>query len=273
MFKFILKLFIIQSVLYSINSYARCSLKVACTYDCGGIFAFRLKTTALMRGIKLKLNVLQPKDFEVSSLQGYDAFIIPGGADIDPDYYTQNLSSSWQSYYRAHRNLVEFTEEGKFRDPLEMKFLENYFSAEELKEKPLLGVCRGMQLMSASQGLPLYLDIKTELGIKNRRHLFDYIYPVNDSLMDELFYKNIYGYELHHQGIRVDYYDHYSSQFPQLKITAYSNKNLIAEAIEFNNRPALGVQFHPEFSSPYVKKKVFGWLLDTACKNKEGKQE
>lgn len=51
-------------------------------------------------------------------------------------------------------------------------------------------------------------------------------------------------------------------------MSAYSNKGLIAEAIEYVDRTALGVQYHPELSFSTAAFPVFKWFLTKACEYK-----
>src|SRR5690606_20451506 len=136
-------------------------------------------------------------------------------------------------------HLVKFTEEGRKRDPFEYSLVKLYSDDETYKDLPMLGICRGLQMMSVAQGIPLYLDIKTELGIKNRKNLFDRIMLTQEdsTVMNSIYRKNVKGLKLHHQGIRVSYYQENQSNFPNTKVTAYSNNGKIAEAIEYTHRP------------------------------------
>jgi GxxExxY protein len=99
----------------------------------------------------------------------------------------------------------------------------------------MLGICRGMQMMSVAQGLPLYLDIATELGIPNRQYKLDQIdITESPSLMSSLYGDNKFrAVELHHQGIRVDYYEANKQSYPQVSVSSYSNNGMIAESIEY----------------------------------------
>ena len=152
--------------------------------------------------------------------------------------------------------------------------MKNYFKDDDNKTLPLLGICRGMQMLAVSQGIPLYVDIKAELGIKNRRYLFDRVYIEDkDSLLKSILrFKSFLGYKFHHQGVRVDYFNRYKSErWPDIDITSYSNNNTIAESLEFKGRPILGTQFHPEIDFWSERKRIFSWLLNESCENKNKK--
>ena len=122
-------------------------------------------------------------------------------------------------------------------------------------------------MLTATQGIPLYIDIKEELGFKNRRYTLDKVKIIKkDSLIRSLQKrKSFRAVENHHQGLRVDYYQKNINKWPHLEVTAYSNRGRIAEVLEFLNRPVLGVQFHPEYTFGKTRRTTFSWLLNRAC--------
>lgn len=227
--------------------------------------------TAWGMGYSVKFKNLQQQSNLKEGLNLVDGVLMPGGADIDPKYYMDDITPELRDYTEKNLALVDFTKEGEKRDPFEYQLVKTYSEDEEYKDLPLLGICRGLQMMSVAHGIPLYLDIKTELGIKNRRNLFDRIFidEKDNSLIHDLYSrKSIKGFKFHHQGIRVPYYEKHSDQYPNIKVTAYSHDKKIAEAIEFSHRPALGVQYHPEKSFSGTSVPVFRWFLNKACEYK-----
>lgn len=250
-------------------------IKIGCSSDCDFFYRFRILTTAWTLGYKAEIrHLIGQTDLKQSMLE-MDALLIPGGADIDPKYYLDNVTPELREYTRKNIKLVNFSKEGERRDPFEFAMVKTYLEDESFKDRPLLGICRGMQMMSVAQGIPLYLDIKTELGIKNRKNLFDRVYiSEKNSLMDELYLNDsIKGFKAHHQGIRVPYYLEHAQNFSNTTVTAYSNNRKIAEAIEYTHRPALGVQYHPEKSFTGTSAPVFRWFLTKACEFKNSRKE
>lgn len=244
------------------------SLTIGCATKCDGFFHYALKRVGNLHGVKVKVLDVS-KEGPIVDWKKYDGVIYPGGADIDPEYYLGSIEPVLQEYTRSLSHLVNFSEEGKRRDPIEYKLLQDYFSSQFTTDMPILGVCRGMQMLAVSQGIPLYLDIKTELGIRNRRYLYDRIYNESgDSLMNELFSSSFKAFKRHHQGIRVPYFKENSSRWPHIKITSYSNRGQIAESLEFSNRPILGVQFHPENDFGFERYRIFTWLIKKALNRK-----
>lgn len=245
------------------------SVTIGCATKCDYFFHLALKKVGRLKGVNIKVVDIS-EDGPLTDWSKYDGIILPGGADIDPEYYLPLVDSELQEHTRSLDYLVNYSEEGRRRDPIEFNLLKEYFSNSQTRSMPVLGVCRGMQMLAVSQGVPLYVDIKKELGIRNRRYLYDRIQlEPGETLMNELFKKTFKGFERHHQGIRVSYFKKNISQWPHLKITAYSNKGLIAESLEFENRPVIGVQFHPENDFGFERNRIFGWLIDKARVHKK----
>ena len=228
------------------------SLIIGHTFDLNWWMRTRLQTSAFVLDYSIDFLDLRTLDNIQDALLKVDAVVVPGGADIHPKLYSaENLS------YIA-------SPEGEKRDEFELKTFQAYQSDERFSNLPLLGICRGMQMMAVAQGAPMIQDLKKELGIKNRNYRFDRV-QISDqkSVMSELFPEgSALGFKIHHQNPKGSSLEAMSDK---LKVTAYSWDKRIVEAIELLDRPALGIQFHPEQSLPSVKHSIFRWLLDGAC--------
>jgi putative glutamine amidotransferase len=248
-------------------------IQIGCSSNCDFFYRFRVTMTAWMMGYKTSFTDLSRKTDMKKAMSEVDAILIPGGADIDPKYYLEEVSPELRDYTKKNLHLVKYSDEGKERDPYEYNLIKTYSEDETFKDLPMLGICRGLQIMSVAQGIPLYLDIKTELGIKNRERKFDRIRPTDDSLISSIYRpESFLGFKLHHQGLRVPYYEENHAKYPRTRVTAYSNDRKIAEAIEYTHRPALGVQYHPEKSFSATSVPVFKWFLNKACEYKTSKE-
>lgn len=247
------------------------TLIFACTHECHlhkrPIYRYARKLGYKARIIKIR----KPRTAE--ELKQFDGVLIPGGVDINPKYYIEAVESELQEKIRSLDHLVNYTKEGVWRDKLEYGLLKTYFSSPSILETlPVLGICRGMQMITVSQGIPLYVDIKTELQIPNRRFRWDRVTASpGSSLMSELFPNAFWAFQIHHQGLRLDYFNQHRERWPQLEVTALSNGGKIAEAIEFKDRPVFGVQFHPELDFGSERRKIFTWFVEKAIEHHEAR--
>lgn len=249
------------------------TLTIGCSTDCGWSVKNALRTYASKLGYKLNL-VNMAKSKISNDYSQIDGVIIPGGEDIDPIHYKYEVEADLRQTIEDLDHLVDYTREGAKRDKFELNLLANYFANKDYDSLPLLGICRGMQILTVSQKIPLYIDIKAELKIPNRRDLNDEITITSESslIKQMLGLTTFKAYKNHHQGLRVDYFEKYqATRWPEISITAYSNNRLIAEAMEFRDRPTMGIQFHPEVDRGSLREKIFSWVLERSCENKNKK--
>jgi len=148
-----------------------------------------------------------------------DGLLIPGGADLNPRYYREALSS----------HVRPVPEE---RSDFEISLLKQVMSF----RKPVLGICYGMQLINVFFGGTLYQDIESEVKVEID-HKKDYhmiVITENRFLKEGRFSVN----STHHQAIK--------KLGRRLSAFAYSTDELI-EGFYMENFPFLmGVQWHPE---------------------------
>ncbi|MEO8622833.1 MAG: gamma-glutamyl-gamma-aminobutyrate hydrolase family protein, partial [bacterium] len=164
-----------------------------------------------------------------------DAVFLPGGADIDP-----------LTYGADPHPLCDRTD--RERDRVEVSLAK--WSVQE--GKPVLGVCRGMQLINVAAGGTLYQDIAEELpgAIKHDYFPFAGAHHTRDFLAHEVSVAegtrlsqfvgvgSVQVNSMHHQGVK--------DLGHGLRATAESPDGLI-EAIEGDDDNYLvAVQWHPE---------------------------
>jgi len=183
-----------------------------------------------------------------SILQLADAIILTGGEDINPLHYNDTLNLKLCE-------AIDFS-----RDTMEIKLFDY-----ALQNKiPLIGVCRGMQMINVASGGTLYGDLPTEIGntvlhrdngevmhsisIINQSQYRHYIFPAGKNS----FIVNSW----HHQGLK--------DISKNLHIIAVSNDGLPeAVVLDKSIHPfMIGVQFHPErlledSEIPHILKKNF----------------
>lgn len=111
--------------------------------------------------------------------------------------------------------------------------------------RPILGICRGAQVINVALGGSLYQDIRTQAGPAVLNHQQASLHFGTDHSVDivsgtrlaRLFPTNIQVNSRHHQAVKTPGKD--------LKVTARSSDGII-EALEHTHLPIDLVQWHPE---------------------------
>jgi len=105
--------------------------------------------------------------------------------------------------------------------------------------KPILGICRGCQVLNCLLGGTLYQDLPAQLGAHHLDSSLRHdVVCREDSLLHRLFGRRFPVNSTHHQAVR--------DAAPGLWVTACSDDGVV-EAIEATDgRFLIGVQFHPE---------------------------
>ncbi len=158
--------------------------------------------------------------------------LLSGGADIDPVLYNDTLTS-------YSKNL------SPDRDKQELVLLK--WALDD--NKPVLGICRGMQLINVAMGGSLHQDIvhslpkalnhEKSVEYKSFNHLAHKIKINNDSQLAKILgSKQVGTNALHHQAVK--------KVGKGLKATAHTEDGVV-EAIELPNKQfVIGIQSHPE---------------------------
>jgi len=158
-----------------------------------------------------------------------DALIMTGGIDANPFLYGEELAKETEVPY-IQRDTFDF---------LLIKAALN-------KNIPILGICRGMQIMNVYLGGSLYQDIKY-YGETNVQHVqrSNHHEPVHfvdvekDSILCTLIGEKQMVNSVHHQCIK--------ELGKGLVASAVSSSDKIIEAYESNGKnKILGIQWHPE---------------------------
>ena len=179
-----------------------------------------------------------------------DGIVLTGGEDIQPIYY-DNL---------PHEKLEEVS---PARDTFDLMILK--MAAD--RNIPILGICRGLQLMNVAFGGTLYQDLPTQHPSPiNHRQKESGIIPTHRiSIIKESKLAEIIGKE----ELEVNSFHHQAIQHlaPEFKATAWAPDSVV-EAIEaYPVRQMLGVQFHPEIftaAGDTTLCKLFKFLINKA---------
>lgn len=152
--------------------------------------------------------------------KGFDALVLPGGGDIDPILFHQENQGS-----RAIEPEL---------DRLQLFLLRSFLE----KKLPVLGICKGMQLINVCLGGSIIQDLPTA-----GQHAYigkDQVHPTHTekgSLLHTLYGENFPVNSAHHQGI---------AEPGEGLIVIQRAFDGVAEAIVHSHLPVLGVQWHPE---------------------------
>lgn len=156
-----------------------------------------------------------------------DGIILTGGEDITPFFYGEEKHPKLEDL-NSKRDLYDLT----------------LFKLATDRNVPVLGICRGLQLINVAMGGTLYQDIPTEhpSEVNHRPGHSEVAHDVNlvsGSVVSELMGQSrIQVNSKHHQGIE--------KLAPGLKVTGWSPDS-IPEIVEaYPIRSIMAVQFHPE---------------------------
>jgi gamma-glutamyl-gamma-aminobutyrate hydrolase PuuD len=171
----------------------------------------------------------------LSCLQQYmermDGLLLVEGDDIEPKRFAAR---------RANFKYIEKTL--PLKDEIEIRLLRQALR----REVPIMGICRGSQLLNATCGGTLYGDVQREKGSQRAHidleHYDTYRHPVSVVPGTPLarWYRrktlNVNSY--HHQGIR--------ELAPRFRPMAHADDDLIEAYYDPEAAFVVGLQFHPE---------------------------
>jgi putative glutamine amidotransferase len=177
-----------------------------------------------------------PKSLKVKHyVDALDGLVLQGGADMSPESYGETpLNPLWAG--------------DRIRDQYEIELFHEFVT----QGKPVLGVCRGHQVINVALGGTLYQDISTQC-------------------QDKLQHRNEARYEHHYHDVRILPGTWLAQRYPGaglkhcnsihhqavktlgegLVVEALSEPDGIVEAIRWEGHCfVVGVQWHPEFMDP-----------------------
>ena len=186
-------------------------------------------------------------DRDEKTLSIVDGIIISGGIDIDAKYFNQKLSDKVKDVEPERR--TNFT----------IQAVEHAMK----NNKPLLGVCNGMQILNIVNGGDVIQDIPSEVPnseIHRGESVFKTHHDVKINkktwLYNVLKKNKINVNSNHHQAI--------GKIGKNLRVSAVANDGIV-EAIECVNckKPIIGIQWHPEFLMTKNDEKIVKAFCDS----------
>lgn len=175
-----------------------------------------------------------------------DGLLLCGGGDIECSLYGQEDRGSQPP--------------DRDRDKAEIALFNAFYQA----GKPILGICRGMQMINILLGGTMVQDMPADQCIFHASSQGDTIHPVRcleDSILGRSYGPLFHVNSHHHQAV--------DQLGKGLVITAWSESG-VPEALELPGYPLLGVQFHPERMCFGHRRQdavdgadIFSWLIKT----------
>ncbi|KQL55112.1 gamma-glutamyl-gamma-aminobutyrate hydrolase [Heyndrickxia shackletonii] len=181
-----------------------------------------------------------------------DGLVLSGGGDIDPTLFGEE----------PHPNLGTIS---PGRDSLEIALIQEMLD----RDKPILAICRGIQILNIAAGGDMFQDIYNQIDTPllqhsqkaSRSHLSHYVKAEPNSLLANIAGQSEFKVNsFHHQAVR--------NVIHPLVITALASDGVI-EAIEsVHHSFVVGVQWHPEplaLNGDHISMQLFIKFVE-ACK-------
>lgn len=182
-------------------------------------------------GLPFMLPLTTVKEELVQLFELCDGLLLTGGHDVSPQLY-------------GEEPIEKLGECCKSRDEMELQLLKLALA----QDKPVLGICRGIQFINAAMGGSLYQDLPSQRPSSTEHHMeppYDrachkVIIKENSQLFDLLGVKELGVNSYHHQAVKV--------LAPGLEVMAEAEDGLIEAIRAVDKRYVWAVQWHPEFS-------------------------
>ena len=181
-------------------------------------------TEAIARagGIPVIFPTVSDPALAAALIKTVDGVVFSGGPDLDPSYYGETF---WNETVKVDT----------LRDESDLMLMRAAIDA----KKPIMGICRGEQLLNVVLGGSLYQDIPTQVDtlVQHGGGAWHRIGVEKGSVLYKLFGQDsLTVNSFHHQAVK--------QVAPGVRVTAHA-PNGIVEAYEYGDR-LIAFQFHPE---------------------------
>lgn len=179
-----------------------------------------------------------------------DGFLFTGGHDVSPEIYFETP-------------LTDKIDTCPERDEMETVLLKQVLKA----DKPLFGICRGLQFINAALGGTLYQDLPTQYNgaVHTQKQPYDVPFHANKVIKGTPLFslsrsEQIQVNSCHHQAVK--------NLSSKLKPMAVSEDGLIEAAYMPDRKFVWLVQWHPEalFAKDKLSQKLFRSFVDSCRK-------
>ena len=191
-------------------------------------------------GIPLIFPVTRPQLAE-QYMKLVDKLVLNGGQNVEPIHYQEKLLIDSSNYFPE-------------RDRFELALIE----AAHHQEKPIFGICRGMQLYNVAQGGSLHQEVlghwQENTGNQPSQDLY---FPI-ESQLSQIYAQEPTVNSFHRQAI--------NKLAPSLEIIALSPDKQTIEAVQStrDSHTFLGVQWHPEllYGERETENRLFDYIVN-----------
>lgn len=200
-------------------------------------------------GLPVILTFTEESEDARTMAQMCDGFVFTGGHDVSPEIY-------------GEERLPECAETSAERDTLEKLLLKEVIEM----DKPVLGICRGLQFINAALGGTLYQDLKTYFPSEvNHRQKPPYDKPTHSVKLEEgtplhklLGKEDIEVNSCHHQAIK--------NLSDKLEAMAKASDGLVEAFYMPSKKFVWATQWHPEYLHKVDEnsRKIFKAFIDAA---------
>ena len=184
---------------------------------------------SLAGGLPILFPFTEDREEAAQLVRMCDGILLPGGPDVAPELYRE-------------ASIGECVSVCPKRDTLEFMAFEEALA----QDKPVFGICRGIQVINVCLGGSLYQDLPTQHPSETVHHQSPpYDRPVHDVLIAE-------GSPLHkcvgvgRLSVNSHHHQAISRLAPGLKAMAYSPDGLVEAVFMPEKRFVRAVQWHPE---------------------------
>jgi len=209
-------------------------------------------------GIPVIVPYYRQEESVLTLADSLDGLLLSGGSDIDPTLFGEEPVPQ----------LGSITPD---RDWLEGILIKQFL----IKKKPILGICRGCQILNITAGGGMYQDIYSQTGRSLLQHAQQA--PRDHASHWVTIEKGTMFYEIMGlEKIKVNSFHHQAVYplAPGFVLAAQSSDGLI-EAFESEEHPfVVGVQWHPEdlFANQMEAKKLFAAFVQKCLEGKKKKE-
>ncbi|HEM3177700.1 TPA: gamma-glutamyl-gamma-aminobutyrate hydrolase family protein [Streptococcus suis] len=191
-------------------------------------------------GIPLILPVTRPELAE-QYMKLVDKLVLTGGQNVEPIHYQEKLLIDSSNYFPE-------------RDRFELALIKAAYQ----QEKPIFGICRGLQIYNVALGGSLHQEILAHWQENPGNQPSQDLYFPIESHLSQIYAQEPTVNSFHRQAI--------NKLAPSLEIIALSSDKQTIEAVQStrDSHTFLGVQWHPEllYGERETENRLFDYIVN-----------